>query len=154
LSKLCELAKNDVRFPGIVVPSCPYSHKRATGDADESLHNKWWWDEPPFYSFFLSGYTLGKSELFSLRVPVNAWINAFRKTLKTIHHRRFRIFEAPAKGRFGSEPILGLISNHSRQSADNSLPDGINRIIGIMCRVENCHVVEYRLDIAIKVAAV
>src|SRR5205085_3335720 len=70
------------------------------------------------------------------------------------HYRRFRIFEAPGKGRFGSEPILRLISNHSRQSADDALPDEINRIIGIMCRVENGHLVEYRLDIAVKAAAV
>src|SRR5437868_12427371 len=36
------------------------------------------------YSFFFSGSTFGKSCLFSLNVPVKAWMNAFRKTLKIV----------------------------------------------------------------------
>src|SRR5437868_14818983 len=67
------------------------------------------------------------------------------------HHRRFRIFEAPAKWRLRAETILRLIANYSRQSADNSLPDKIDRIISVVCRVENCHVIDIGYIVAILV---
>src|SRR5437764_14712173 len=62
------------------------------------------------YSFFFSGSTFGKSCLFSLNVPVKAWMNAFRKTLKiVVMTAAFGLSKLPLKGALVPNRSLGWL---------------------------------------------
>jgi hypothetical protein len=81
--------------------------------------------------------------LFSLNVPVNAWINALRKTFKIVVITvASELSKLPVNGAFGAEAIFWLITEQPGQPTDDSLQDKIDWLVGIVNWIEDRHVLD------------